>query len=435
MCRYLVTNTKCTCSRKTQWRPVRTADDCRTNQLYCRSDGKAAWCCSGSEGERRTLLELRAQHDWAADLPRQAANEVIRALDAAYANWLDPEHPAQRPGFEKRGSVIRFSLPGQATEVRHLGRKWSEVWLPKIGWVRFRRHRPLDGEVRNLTLRFSHGSGWSVSFGVACKEKRAPENGRAPVGVDFGVACSAYCSHETTPRLMPPTLTEGEQRRLIGLERRKARQLTYAKRHNNGRYSKRLRKTINEIAALRAGGARRRNDFTHKLTTDLAKSHGIVGIEDLLVKNMTASARGTVEEPGTNVAQKAGLNRSILDNAPGERRRQLEYKCPKWGSALVPVPPRGTSYTCPACGKADPANRAGCGRVFACVRCGYQAHADKVASVNIERRAVKLYAASAAGPAVNSTGRRKPSRRKAGGSVKRVAPALTRAGRGESRVA
>lgn len=381
--------------------------------------------------------ELRAQHDWVEDLPRQAANEVIRALDAAYASWLDPENPAQRPSFEKRRSGIRFSLPGQATEVRHLDRKWSEVWVPKLGWVRFRRHRPLDGEVRNLTLRFSPVSGWSVSFGVACKEMRAPSNGLPPVGVDFGVACSAYCSDESEPRLMPPTLTDGEKRRLIGLERQKARQLAYAKKHNNGRYSKRLRRTINEIAALKALEARRRNDFTHKLTTDLAKSHGIVGIEDLRVKSMTASASGTVEDPGTNVAQKAGLNRAILDNAPGERRRQLEYKCPKFGSVIVPVPAPGTSNTCPnpTCGKSDPANRVGCGRVFACVWCGYQGHADKVASMNIEARAVKKFAACAAGPAVNSTGRRKPSRRKAGGSVKRVVPALTRAGRDESRVA
>ncbi len=80
---------------------------------------------------------------------------------------------------------------------------------------------------------------------------------------------------------MPPTLTPGEKRRLLGLERRKARQVTWAKRRNGGRYSNRLRRTIAAIAALRARQARRRLDFTHKLTTDLAKSHGWVGVEDL----------------------------------------------------------------------------------------------------------------------------------------------------------
>ncbi|EQD33026.1 IS605 family transposase OrfB, partial [mine drainage metagenome] len=149
------------------------------------------------------------------------------------------------------------------------------------------------------------------------------------------------------------------------------------------------RHTINEIARLRARQARRRLDFTHKLTHDMAYSHGFVGIEDLRVKNMTASAKGTVETPGIDVAQQSWLNRGILDNAPGERRRQLAYKCPKLGSDLRPVPPFHTSNTCPnpECGKVDPANRLGCGREFACVHCGFQDHADHVASVNIFRLA------------------------------------------------
>ena len=383
---------------------------------------------------RELVDSLRACFDWVETFPSQAANEVIADIEAAFSNWADPEHPAERPTFEKRGSRLRFRLPGQAVEARHAGRKFSEVWVPKAGWVRFRRHRPIPGEVRSATFSYSPAKGWSVSFGVAAKEAVAPPNGRGGVGADFGVACSAYLSNEDAPRLMPATLTEGEKERLVGLERRKARQLTWAKLYNSGRYSNRLRRTIAEIALLRARQARRRADFTHKLTSGLAKNHGFVGIEDLRVKNMTASAKGTVEEPGKNVAQKAGLNRGILDNSPGGRRRQLGYKCPKYGSVLVPVPPQGTSQTCTECGARDPESRPGCGRAFACTSCGYQAHADKVAAVNIERRAVVILAA---GPAVHSTGRRKPShgRKAVGGPVKQVAPAPIGAGRAESGVA
>jgi putative transposase len=98
-----------------------------------------------------------------------------------------------------------------------------------------------------------------------------------------------------------------------------------------GRYSGRLRRTIAEIARLRARQARRRLDFTHKLTSDLAKSHGWVGIEDLRVRNMTRSAKGTIPAPGRRVMATAGLNRGILDNAPYERRRQLAYKTERYG--------------------------------------------------------------------------------------------------------
>jgi putative transposase len=340
------------------------------------------------------LTQARAELDWLADLPAQAAQQVLRQLDRAYDNWWNPTHPAGPPAFKKRRQQMSVPLPGQAVAVRTLSRRWAEVRLPKLGWVRFRLSRPLGGVVRNATVS-RDGLGWHVAFGVTTGAKPAAPNGLPGCGVDFGVACSAFVSDEAEPRLLPPTLTAGEQRRLLGLERRKARQLRWAKRYNQGRYSNRLRRTIAEIARLRARQARRRADFTHKLTTELAKSHGWVGIEDLRVKNMTTSAKGAVGSSGRHVQQKAGLNRAILDNTPGERRRQLAYKTPRFGSELRVVATAGTSQTCPACGVRDPASRPSCGRVFACTTCGHTAHADLNAALNIEHRA--------AGRAVHST--------------------------------
>ena len=99
---------------------------------------------------------------------------------------------------------------------------------------------------------------------------------------------------------------------------------------------------------------------------------------------MTASAKGTALAPGHNVKAKAGLNQNILDNAPGERRRQLAYKAARFGSELRLVPPVGTSQTCSACRVRDRESRPGCGREFACTACGFQAHADRNAAQNIE---------------------------------------------------
>ena len=109
---------------------------------------------------------------------------------------------------------------------------------------------------------------------------------------------------------------------------------------------------------------------------------------------MTRRAKGAAEQPGKNVRQKAGLNRAILDNTPGERRRQLAYKAPRFGSQLRLVPAAGTSQICASCGVRDPASRPGCGRVFACTTCGVQVHADWNAAKNIE---------TAAGRAADST--------------------------------
>jgi putative transposase len=334
----------------------------------------------------RQLTQARADLPWLADLPAQVAQQVLRRLDGAYDNWWNPEHPAGPPRFKKRALCLSIPFPGQTVQLRRLNRRWAAVRLPKLGWVRFRWSRPLGGRVRNATVSLD-AFGWHVAFGVATSERPAPPNGMPGCGVDFGVACSAFVSTQTEPRSMPATLSDGERRRLLGLERRKTRQLRWAKRHNQGRYSNRLRRTIAEIAKLRARQARRRADFTHKLTTDLAKRHGWVGIEDLRVNAMTASGRGTVEAPGRNVRQKAGLNRGILDNTPGERRRQLAYKAPRFGSELRLVPPGGTSQTCALCGHRDPWSRPGCGRLFACTACGFRVHADWNAAQIIHARA------------------------------------------------
>jgi putative transposase len=342
----------------------------------------------------RFLTNGRAELPWLAELPAQSAQQVLRHLDRAYDNWWNPEHPASAPRFKKRDGNLSTSFPGQALQLRRLNRTWAQLWLPKLGWVRFRLSRPLGGAVGNATV-LRDALGWHVCFGMAADAGPAAPNGLPGCGVDFGVACSAYVSDEPNPRIMPPTLTEGERRRLLGLERRKARQLRWAKRHNQGRYSNRLRCTIAQIARLRARQARRRADFTHKLTTDLAKRHGWVGIEDLRVRAMTASAKGTVQKPGSKVKAKAALNRVVLDNTPGERRRQLAYKASRFGSELRLVPAAGTSQTCSACGIRDPASRPGCGRVFACTACGHHAHADANAARNIE--------ALAAGQAAYST--------------------------------
>ena len=92
--------------------------------------------------------------------------------------------------------------------------------------------------------------------------------------------------------------------------------------------SKRQCRTHEQIAELRARQARRREDWLHKITTDLAKSHGVVIVEGLRIQNLTRSARGTIEHPGSNIRAKAGLNRSILGMAWGKAGRMLAYKCP-----------------------------------------------------------------------------------------------------------
>jgi transposase len=143
---------------------------------------------------------------------------------------------------------------------------------------------------------------------------------------------------------------------------------------------------------------RRNHDWIHKLTTAKAKSHGLIGVEGLRIKGMTASARGTAEEPGTNVAQKAGLNRSLLGASPRMTRTMLAYKGDRYGCLVVSVPPAYISQYCSACRrhpKDDPTTaHQDHGRIsqaeFVCPLCGHAMNADHNAARNIRYGALVL---------------------------------------------
>ena len=129
--------------------------------------------------------------------------------------------------------------------------------------------------------------------------------------------------------------------------------------------------------------------FQHRLTTDLARQYRTVAIEDTAIRNMTRSAKGTVENPGSQVKQKARLNRSILYQGWYGIRSKLEYKCQWHGRTFVAVPAGNTSRTCSRCGYSDPANRQSQAS-FYCQECGFQSNADINAAENIRRQGLAL---------------------------------------------
>ncbi len=134
--------------------------------------------------------------------------------------------------------------------------------------------------------------------------------------------------------------------------------------------------------AVRRHGARRRRDAAHKASTRLATTHVLVALEDLPIQRMTASARGSKENPGRHVGAKAKVNRGMLANAHADFRRMLAYKCARSGARLVTVDPAYTSQTCQACRQVSPENRKS-QAVFLCTACGFAANADWNAAVNV----------------------------------------------------
>jgi transposase len=188
------------------------------------------------------------------------------------------------------------------------------------------------------------------------------------VGIDRGVAVSAALS--TGELLRVPGLGGAERTRLRRLERKLAR----ARRGSNRRM-----RVKHAIARLKARQTDRRKDWAEKASTGIARRFDMIRVEDLHIANMTRSARGTAQNPGSNVRQKAGLNREIMRSGWGLLVRRLEDKAP---GRVEKVKPHYTSQRCSACGHVDPESRESQAR-FVCTACGFACHADVNAARNI----------------------------------------------------
>jgi len=318
----------------------------------------------------RELTKLRAEFDWIASVTQTCQQQALRDLDKAYANFFAGR--AGYPSPRKRGDNDAFRFQARECETKRINARWSAVRLPKIGWVKFRDTRPLQGTVKNVTVS-QDAIGWHVSF--ACEiEHKAPINILPFVGIDRGVANTLSLS--TGEHLsVPASLWVIERKRRIA-QRSASRKRLGSKRHA---------KAKRRVATLTARQARIRRDWHHKTTLSLVRRFGTIVLEDLKVASMTASAKGTIEAPGKNVRQKAGLNRSVLNQGWFALETILAYKLEERGGHLCKVNPAYTSQTCSCCGTVDKKSRES-QAVFSCQHCGFRGHADHNAALNILRR-------------------------------------------------
>jgi len=323
--------------------------------------------------QSRELTQLRAEVDWLKAAPIHPLQQALRDLDRAYQNWWAGR--AQAPTPRKKGLNDGFRFPDPVSlRVERTGTSSGRMKLPKLGWVKLRGWCALPGDICNITVSRRAGQ-WFAAVQWE-RDVAEPEASTMPaVGIDMGVAIFAALSEGTT--IAPAN----HGKRALKALRRAQRALSRKKRGSANR-----RKAIQRVARIHKRVADARKDFLHKHTTIIAKNHGLVVVEALKVKAMSASAKGTAEKPGRNVRQKAGLNRSILDQGWGMFRTMLGYKLADRGGRLVEVPAAYTSQTCSACGLADAANRRDQAR-FVCIGCGHEANADINAALNILRRA------------------------------------------------
>lgn len=306
---------------------------------------------------------------WLASVPATVLVQTLRDQDRAFANFFGKR--ARYPRFKRRsqGASIRFQLDQRV--VMNAYRAGEFLKLTGLGLLDVRWSRVPGGVPKMVTVRRDACGRYFVSFMVEEHVDPLPASTKS-VGVDLGVNDVVVTSDGR--KTGNPKHLNRYKRRLKLAQRRLSR-----KRKGSNRW----RKQSKRVARIYARVAATRADFQHKLTTGLIRENGVIALENLNVRGMTASAKGTIEVPGKKVAQKAGLNRSILDAGFGEIRRQIEYKAKFYGRTIVLANRFApTSKTCSECG-AYQADMSLAVRMWTCPDCGAVNDRDSNAARNI----------------------------------------------------
>lgn len=332
------------------------------------------------------LPALKAQHPWLKEAPSHCLQQTLRDLDGAFQNFFSGR--TGYPQFRRKdGGADRFRFPDPA----HIRRENDFLHLPKLGAVRLRNSfKRIRGTLRSVTVS-RRGKHWyaSVLYRIE-KPVTVHPRPHSAVGLDRNCGTN-LCALSTGELVSGVTPLKDALHKLARRQRALARK---KKGSMNFRKAKaRVNRCHERIAHIRS-------DLLHKLSHRLSKSHATVVVESLRVADMSASAGGTVDDPGTHVRQKAGLNRAILDRGWGELVRQLRYKLDWRGGELIEVNPAYTSQRCHACGHTAKENRKD--TRFACVACGHRDHADVNAAKNILTKAAGLVAAACGGERISA---------------------------------
>lgn len=366
----------------------------------------SAWTKSGKSisyaDQCKSLTVLRT------DLPEwQLANcssqqMTLRRLDKAFGAFFRRVKAGQTPGFPRFKSLARcpgFSFKGHGDGWRFTpGKDWlhGSLRLSGIGHVRARGQARQGGDIRASDILYRDGR-WYLSLTLAVTEVQRSRKSDGALAYDWGVErfLSGVTHTGSLENIDNPRWWQQAKQEIEVLQKAVSRK--------SNKRSNRRKKAVRRLAAARAKWARRRLDWLHQKTADLSSRYALVASEDLQIKNMTRSAKGTVDDPGKQVAQKAGLNREVLDTAPGLFTSLFRYKVLETGGEWITTPTRKLkpSQRCPECWHV--AKKQLSQRMHVCEQCGHTENRDTASA-----RVVLRWALETSGQELAETGIHSP---------------------------
>lgn len=310
------------------------------------------------------LTNLKTEHEWLKSVPSQALQQKCFDLDTAIKNCYKLGRGF--PKFKsKRWQSDSFRIPQSNSDLasgRHIKITKEAICIPKMGWVKWIRHRPVSGKVKSITIR-QIGEHWYVS--ILCEQPedlplKVVQEERI-IGLDWGL--KSFITTSDGEILETDPVYRRNQKKLKKKSRALSRCRLGSRRRNRARI--RVQKLHRKIANIR-------RDQLHKMSSQIANAAQIVGIEDLNIKGM---------------ARNRHLSKSIFDSGWGMFQSLLGYKLADRGGQIIKIDRLYPSTrTCSSCGDKKPMPLAI--RTYDC-SCGLVLDRDVNAALNIRREAIK----------------------------------------------
>ncbi len=318
----------------------------------------------------RQLPSLKKELSWLKEPDAIALQASIENLQDAYTRFFKGE--SKHPRFKSKKNPVQ-SYKTKFTN-NNIEVKGNRLKLPKLGWVKFAKSREVEGRIMNATVRRNAANKHFVS--ILCEVDIEPlKKTGSSVGIDLGLKDFAILSDGTVydnPKFFRSLEKKlAEEQRILSRRKERAkkegRKLSEAKN-----YQKQKRK----VSLLHEKIRNRREDYLHKLSTDIVKSHDVIGIEDLHLKGMVKNKK---------------LSKAISEASWGLFREMLEYKADWYGKTVVKVARNfPSSQLCSSCGYKNKAVKDLSVRTWTCPECGTAHDRDVNASMNLQTEALRL---------------------------------------------